>query len=153
MKNKFISESLSHIFKGIDGLKAAFPDSKRQFTIDGRLVGDIGEVLAAVAYDIILDEVSQPKHDGTTSDNRRVQIKATFQDHLTFSSIPDYYLGIAIDKDGRWEEIYNGPGRYIAERYAGRKGIGSNFLRFPNKDLREISTKIPTNERINKRNI
>jgi len=73
---------LSLIFRGIEGLRNAFEG--RQFTIDGRLVGDIGEVIAALEYDIVLDETSQPNYDGATSDGRRVQVKATFKDQPTY---------------------------------------------------------------------
>lgn len=75
------------------------------FTIDGRLVGDIGEVIAALEYDVTLFETSQPDHDGVTSDGRRVQVKATFQEKLTFKTVPEYYLGFKLSPDGRHEEI------------------------------------------------
>lgn len=53
--------------------------------------------MAALEYDIVLHDVSQPNHDATTSDGRRsVQIKATFKDSLTFKTVPDYYLGFKL---------------------------------------------------------
>ena len=51
-----ITEGLALIFRGIDRLREAFPN--RAFTIDGRL-GDIGEVIAALEYDLTLDPVSR----------------------------------------------------------------------------------------------
>jgi hypothetical protein len=39
-KKPAISKALSEIFSGIRQLKDAFP--RKEFTIDGRLVGDIG---------------------------------------------------------------------------------------------------------------
>lgn len=49
MDNRIVIEcALSSIFAGIRLLKAAFP--QKEFTIDGRLVGDIGEVIAAIEY-------------------------------------------------------------------------------------------------------
>ena len=148
-KRKAISESLGLIFRGIEGLRKAFEE--RQITIDGRLVGDIGEVIAALEYDIVLDETSQPGYDGTTSDGRRVQIKATFKDQLTFKTIPDYYLGFKLNADGTYEEIYNGPGKRIAERFSHRKDIGQTLLSFPNKELKELSKDVPASERVPKR--
>jgi hypothetical protein len=76
MKRAVISEALRLIFQAIEKLKEAFPN--RAFTIDGRLVGDVGEVIAALEYDVVLHDVSRPNHDATTSDGRNVQIKATF---------------------------------------------------------------------------
>jgi len=149
-KRKTITESLALIFKGIESLRSAF-NHERQFTIDGRLVGDIGEVIAALEYDIALDETSQPGYDGTTSDGRRVQIKATFQNQLTFKTVPDYYLGLKLNEDGTFEEIYNGPGQYIFERYSKRKGIGIILLRFPISEIKKLQKKVHENEKIPKR--
>jgi hypothetical protein len=115
------------------------------------LVGDIGEVIAALFYEINLDDTSQPDHDGTTLDGRRVQIKATFQDALTFKTVPKYYLGLKIYENGEFEEIYNGPGNLIFDKYSHRKGIGSTLLRFPNSDLKELSDKVRNKDRISRR--
>ncbi|MBY5942657.1 hypothetical protein KUW00_17410 [Halomonas sp. DP5N14-9] len=147
MSNKHdITRALELIFSGISHLKGSFPS--RQFTIDGRLVGDIGEVIAAMAYGIDLDVVSQHTHDGTALSGGRVQIKATFQEALTFKTIPEYYLGIKISSNGDFEEIFNGPGQYIFEHYAHRTGIGEKLLRFPNAQLKKLSARVPDDQRI-----
>jgi hypothetical protein len=148
-KRKAITEGLTLVFQGIEHLKTSFPH--RRFTIDGRLVGDVGEIIAELEYGIILHEVSQPNHDGITTDGRNVQIKATFKDSLTFKTTPDYYLGFKLYPDGRYEEIFNGPGRLIQERFAHRRGIGKTLLSFPIAKLRELSKQVPTNERAPKR--
>ena len=111
MNRQAINDALKLIFEAIDQLKRAFP--KRAFTIDGRLVGDVGEVIAALEYDLVLHDISRPIHDATTADGRNVQIKVTFQDKLTFKTVPDYYLGFRLYPDGRHEEIFNGPGRLV----------------------------------------
>ena len=143
-KHQAISEGLALVFQGIERLKSTFPN--RRFTIDGRLVGDIGEVIAALEYDF--HEVSQPGHDGTTNDGRNVQVKATFKDSLTFKAIPDYYLGFKLYPDGRYEEIFNGPGCIIHKRFAHRIGIGKTLLSFPISVLRELSKQVASNERV-----
>mgnify|MGYP006977845905 CR=1 FL=1 len=144
-----VARALESIFSGISHLQDSFPG--RQFTIDGRLVGDIGEVLAAMVYEIELDGVSQPTHDGTASNGGRVQIKATLQDALTFKTVPEYYLGIKINRSGTFEEIYNGPGQPIFDHYSHRSGIGEKLLRFPNAQLKELSAQVPDDQRIFKR--
>ena len=143
---KNIAAALTSIFDGISHLHNSFPI--RQFTIDGRLVGDIGEIIAALMYDIELDELSQPDHDGTTSDGKRVQVKATFQDALTFKTVPQYYLGLKLFQDGHYEEIYNGPGEIIRDKYSHRSGIGVNLLRFPNTDLKKLSNQVPRDQKV-----
>lgn len=148
-KHKAINQALALIFKGISQLKAEF--SNRKFTIDGRLVGDIGEVIAALVYDLVLHEKSQPDHDAETSDGRSVQIKATFKDSLTFKTVPDYYLGFKLYEDGTYKEIYNGPGDIIFNKYLHRKGIGKELLSFPISAFIELSKLVPAEQRIPKR--
>lgn len=148
-KHPTINQALALIFEGISQLQKAFLN--REFTIDGRLVGDIGEVIAALEYDIQLHDISQPDHDAETKDGRRVQIKATFKDHLTFKTIPDYYLGFKLFKDGKYEEVFNGPGETIFKRYEHRKGIGKQLLSFPVSELKELSRRVPPDQRISKR--
>ncbi|MBE3024828.1 hypothetical protein GQ37_005345 [Janthinobacterium sp. BJB1] len=151
-KHKALSDGLALIFQGIAHLNSTFPN--RKFTVDGRLVGDIGEIIAELEYDIILDEVSQPAYDGVTSDGKkRVQIKATFKDSLTFKGTPDYFLGFKLFPDGRHEEIYNGPGSIIYDRYAHRRGIGSTLLSFPNAVLKELSSAVAPDSKVQKRGI
>lgn len=149
MGKSAITEGLRLVFQGIELLTAAFPH--RAFTIDGRLVGDIGEVIAAIEYDVTLNEVSKADHDGATSDGRNVQIKATFKDSLTFRRTPDYYLGFKLYPDGSHEEIFNGPGAIIWDRYKSRKGIGVQLLSFPLSELRKLSALVPADQRILRR--
>ncbi len=149
MSRNEITQALREIFAGIARLKSAFPN--RAFTIDGRLVGDIGEVIAALEYDVALDVKSRPKHDARTSDGHDVQIKATFKAQLTMRSIPDYYLGFQLFRDGRFEEVYNGPGAFIAERYSHRKGIGEFLLSFPVSELRKLSAQVPADQKVARR--
>jgi hypothetical protein len=149
MSRTEITESLSQIFGGISRLKAAFPH--RAFTIDGRLVGDIGEVIAALAYELTLDGVQRPRHDARTPDGRDVQIKATFKEALTMRSVPDFYLGFRLSPNGEFEEIYNGPGSLIAERYGHRKGFGNALLSFPVAELRKLSALVSSGDRIARR--
>ena len=148
-KRLALKQSLDLIFAGIKQLSEAFP--RRKFTIDGRLVGDIGESLAELDYEITLDKTSRAVHDAMTSDGRHVQIKATFQDHLTFKRTPQLYLGFKLNRDGTYEEIYNGPGHLIFNKYAHRSGIGEKLLRFPIKDLQSISKDVQQVDRVPKR--
>ena len=146
---KSISDGLALVFNGISHLKKSF--GHRNFTIDGRLVGDIGEIIAELEYELRLDKKSRKGHDAIAMDGKNVQIKATFKESLTFRSIPERYLGFKLFENGSFEEIYNGPGNLIAERYAHRKGIGEDLLSFPIRELRELSKSVALNERVPKK--
>ncbi len=145
-KNFIIRQALDSIFTGVKALRKAFPG--KEFTIDGRLVGDLGEVIAAMNYDIKLYPKSQCCYDGEYSDGRKVGIKATFQNSLTFGEVPDYYLGLQLFEDGNYKEIYNGPGILIFNYYSHRAGIGKKLLRFPNNVLETLSKQVSPSDRI-----
>jgi hypothetical protein len=146
--HEVISEALELIFKGIEGLTVAFPQKK--FTIDGRLVGDVGEVIAALEYDVILHEKLQANFDGKTSDGRDVQIKATFKNHQTFKTSAGYYLGFKLSMNGDYEEIFNGPARIIYDRYSHLKGIGVQLVSIPIQNLRDLTRSVDPANRVPK---
>ena len=58
-----------------------------------------------------------------------MQIKATFKDSLTFRTPSEYHLGFHLYRDGHYDEIFNGPGRVIYDRHAGRKAIAVQLVR------------------------
>ena len=64
----------------VEKLCTAYPH--KRFTLDGRLVGDIGEVLVEDAYDLKLYPDIKKHHDAECSDGRLVQIKATMKKAL-----------------------------------------------------------------------
>jgi hypothetical protein len=142
-----VSEALRLIFEGIEKLQNSC-ERRRNFTIDGRLVGDIGELIAEREFEIELDLKSRSHHDAMTSDKRDVQVKATFKDSLTFRTEPTLYIGLKLSRNGAHEIIFNGPGRYISEVMSFRKGFGVKLISITNKDLRAISEKIPEPERV-----
>ncbi|MAF15817.1 MAG: hypothetical protein CMG93_07535 [Marinomonas sp.] len=146
--HEIIQDSLKQIFSGIRQLKKALPS--KEFTIDGRLVGDIGEAIVQRDYDITLYDGLAKDYDGETPCGKKVQIKATFKDSLTFRKVSDYYLGIKIHEDGSYEEIFNGPGSVIAAEYGHRKSFVEALLSLPNKKLRELSVTVSSEDRIKK---
>lgn len=92
----------------------------RRFTLDGHLVGSIGEVLAAEQYGLVLLPASHKTHDAEAPDGRMVQIKLTQRSGVGLSSCPEHLLVHKLHSDGRHEEIYNGPGEPVWEWCAPR---------------------------------
>ncbi|CAM3389630.1 MULTISPECIES: DUF6998 domain-containing protein [Empedobacter] len=117
-----MKKEIDQLFTVIKQLQENFKHHNKKFTLDGKLVGDIGEVLVAEYYGITLFSDNVPIYDGyvTKDDTKRVQIKASFNNYFYFtkdlSKIPDYYIAINISKDGTFEEIYNGRGYLIYEK-------------------------------------
>lgn len=146
-----IQKAIQQLCEITDELKNNHKSKK--FTLDGRLVGDLGEVLAEENYKITLFNNIQPFYDATTSGNKMVQIKATFKDKLTFPTdhIPELFLGLKINSNGTFEEIYNGPGKYIKELIGKRKSPYNRLHLLPLKKLKDISAKISEKEKIKKK--
>lgn len=143
-----IPDAVKRLLQIVNQLRSTYP--KKRFTLDGRLVGDLGEVLVEAAYDIELHEGLQRHHDGRTSDGRQVQIKATMQNSLTFPAdhVPDYYLGIKIHADGTFTEVFNGPGLVAWEAIKNRKPTKTNLHSIPLNTLERLNEKVHLKERI-----
>ena len=88
-------------------------------------------------------------HDATASDGRRVQIKTTMQNAVTFPAdhTPDYVLALKIHSDGTITEIFNGPGRIAREAVSNRKPPKTNLHSIPIRVFAELNVKVPAGER------
>jgi hypothetical protein len=124
--------------------------TKKKFTLDGRLVGDIGEILAEQLYELTLIEGMPQLHDASAG-NRMVQIKATMKSSLGFGEIPDFYLGIRIDSTGEVEEIFNGPGFTIWNAIKHQKRPKNNLYSVPINKLRKLNREVPPGDKLSKR--
>lgn len=126
---------------------------KKKFTLDGRLVGDIGEVLVEDAYELELFEDLQKHHDARSTCGRLVQIKATMKAHLTFPAdhVPDHYLGIQIHPDGSFTEVFNGPGELAKQVLANRSKPKTNLHSVSVSALRKLQVRVNAEERIPRR--
>jgi hypothetical protein len=71
-KSKQIEAAVKRLLNIVEELAAEYP--QKRFTLDGRLVGDIGEVLAGINYDIRLFDVQKSRHDGNSSDGKLAHI-------------------------------------------------------------------------------
>ena len=123
-----------HIAKSAGGSKG----KEMTFALDGRLVGDIGELIAAVIFDLDLMGTKEKNVDAVTRGpyGRRVQIKATFgTGTLSMKHGGDYSLALQLSEKGQFRVIYNGPAsealKYLklpkANGHGGRQGAGKNL--------------------------
>ena len=146
-----IPEAIKQLRQVVKQLQDAYP--KKKFTLDGRLVGDLGEVLAEVEYDIELYDGLQKHHDAKASDGRQVQIKATMKDSLTFpvDHVPDYYLGIKIEHDGTLTEIFNGPGSVASEAVKNRQPTKTNLHSVHINTLKRLNEEVHSRDKIPRR--
>lgn len=108
---KSITEIIRGLFETIRELEQRYPG--RKFSMDGHLLGSIGEVIAAEHYHLTLLPNSFKTYDAKDTQGRLIQIKATQIDRIAISSEPDYLIVIQITSDGNWSEIYNGNGARV----------------------------------------
>ncbi len=143
-----IPDAVKQMLQIVKQLHSKYP--KKRFTLDGRLVGDLGEILVEDTYDVKLHEGQKKHHDGITPDGKQVQIKATMQNSLTFpvDHIPDYYLGIKINTDGTFRETFYGPGRVARESVKGRKPTKTNLHTVSISILERLNEKVHEKDRI-----
>ena len=104
-----LADKIKELYRITNELESRYPG--RKFTIDGHLVGSIGEVIVAEHYGLTLLPNSTKTHDAVSKDGKYVQIKATQVQSISISSEPDYLIAIKLFSDGSWEEVYNGPGK------------------------------------------
>ena len=82
-----LSEKIKELYAITNELESKYPG--RKFTIDGHLVGSIGEVIVAEAYDLELLRNSTERHDAVSKNGINVQIKTT---QINRISIYFFYL-------------------------------------------------------------
>ncbi len=132
-----IPQALAKIYAAKNELCAAFPD--HSFTMDGKFIGDIGEAIAQQHFGLSKLRVGEKDHDFKTADGRLVQVKATQKAKRESAGVGlglvkrtfDLLLVIEFDQSGRYEVLYNGPGKYIddARNHKTSASMSRNQLR------------------------
>jgi len=110
---KSIPSLVQRLYAVVGELEELFPG--RKFTLDGHLVGSIGEVLAAHYYGLELLPASAPTHDAVAPDGRMIQVKATQARSVALRAEPEHLLVLRLNSDGSFDEVYNGPGDPVWE--------------------------------------
>jgi hypothetical protein len=101
---------LDAMYSASDRLEVLFPG--RKFTLDGHLVGSIGEVIAAYMFDLNLLRGSNKGHDATAGDGRNVEVKLTQGDTVSIRHEPDHLIVLRRRKDTSVSVVFNGPGAF-----------------------------------------
>lgn len=120
---------------------------QRPFTPDGHMVGSLGEALAAHHYDLTLLPCSTPGCDATIGE-KRVEIKATQGSRVAFRCKPDYLLVLQINRDGSFDEVYNGRGDRVWELVAHKPKPTNGQWQVSLGSLRRLNGSVHPSERI-----
>ena len=104
-----VQEKIKELKKIVKELKEKYPH--KEFTLDGRLVGDLGEIIVEQNYEIRLYDKVVEKYDGYTEQNKRpVQIKTTMKNSVWYPRDyhPELLIAIELKENGDFIELYNG---------------------------------------------
>lgn len=139
-----IPELMKRLYAIVDELETLFPG--RLFTLDGHLVGSIGEVWASYLYGVILADASTPGHDGRAPNGSLVQVKATQGNSIGLRSQPDHLLVLQLNRSGNPAEIYSGPGRLPWDAAGRRQSNGQRSISV--STLRELASSVSVTHRL-----
>lgn len=103
-----VARHLDDLYAAADGLERLFPG--RKFTLDGHLVGSVGEVVAAYMFDLDLNRASTLGHDAKAPDGKNVEIKLTQGKSVAIRHEPNHLLVLHRPKGGPMRVVFNGPG-------------------------------------------
>ena len=167
--------ALKHLIDGQIALRARYkshlvevnkPEKKHRmtFALDGRLVGDIGELIAGEIFNLDLLGTRSKNVDAITEDQpaKKVQIKASLgDDSLSIKYGADYFLGIQLRPTGEFRIIYNGPAETVMNYLKMPKASGTNHSGRTNAGTRlepislgawaVLNLDVPAEQRISRR--
>lgn len=143
-----LPEEVIHLYEIVKSLENKYPG--RPFTLDGHLVGSLGEVIAEQAFRVTLYPPSQPIHDASTPEGRDVQIKLTGGTQIGIREEPDYLLVMRIVDPMHAEVVYNGPGNVPWSAAGKKQKNGQRTLSI--SKLRKLDESVPDDLRLTRTN-
>ena len=132
-----LPEVIKKLVVARNDLRQHYSQSGLKFTLDGKLVGDLGEAIAAEIFGIELSGGSSEGWDGKAADGRTVQIKATGTGRgpsfRNTQKRADHLLFFDLDFEGlKGRIVFNGPepialekmpSSWVSQRQVSRKQI------------------------------
>lgn len=125
-------------------LKDHYASTGLRFTLDGNLVGDIGEAVAAELFGLQLTGRSNEGIDGYAPDGRSVQVKASGTGRgAAFRPVEtsaDYLLFFHFDIENcAGTVVFNGPEnlvtRNLPEEWTGQRSVGVRAIRVADAEV------------------
>ena len=122
-----VALELEKLYMASARLGEMFPG--RSFTLDGHLVGSIGEVVAAYMFDLDLNPASTQGHDAVARDGRAVEIKLTQGVGVAIRHEPDHLIVLHRPRGGPVRVVFNGPGDVAWNRAGAMQTNGQRPIR------------------------
>ncbi|WP_085026453.1 DUF6998 domain-containing protein [Ensifer aridi] len=132
MKSFDLPSVITDLVLARNRLRDHYRSAALDFTVDGNLIGDIGEALAAELFGLKLSTRNGTGIDGHSPDGRSVQVKATGTNRgpafRMVDTRADHLLFLVFDLENlKGEVVYNGPEntviKLLPEAWIGQKTI------------------------------
>ena len=130
--------AVARIYEAVAELEAKYKHLGRKFTLDGHLVGSIGEVVATEALGLTLHPSSTPAHDAYDADGD-VQIKMTAGSGVSLHATCNRLVVLRVVSPHEAEIVYDGPGECVWDRCGKLQKNGQRRISL--FQLREIAGK------------
>jgi hypothetical protein len=145
---------LGRLYDCVDELESLFPG--RSFTLDGHIIGSVGEQLLAHEFGLSLLRQSCKAHDACIAVNgmtenaraingRLVQLKVTQIKSVRISHKPQHLIVARVARDGLTEIVFNGPGE-DAWAAAGKKASNGQYAMQLGKLRRQMALVKPVDQ-------
>ena len=144
MDTEKFPQLISDLYCIVEELEKMFD---RHFTPDGHMVGSLGEALAAYHYGLDLMPASNKGSDAV-KDGKRIEIKATQGNRVAFRSEPEYVLVLKLNKDGTFEEVYNGSGNRIWQTVCHKPKPSNGQYQVSLSSLEKLSKEVASGEKV-----
>lgn len=139
-----VPELVRKLYALVGEFESLFPG--RAFTLDGHLVGSIGEVVAAYMYGLTLHQASAESHDATAPNGWLVQVKATQGKSVALRAEPEHLVVLLLQRSGETLEVYNGPGVLVWQKCGAMQKNGQRPISLTK--LRALMTSVPQSARL-----
>ncbi len=146
-----LPKEVEQLAEARDRLLARYASSRRTFTFDGNLVGDLGEAVAAELFGLSLKKKNVEGVDAIAEDGRTtVQIKATVTGRgpafRFIKKTAQHLLFLNMDLERRTiEVVFNGP-EHIALSMLSDKWVGQRTL--TDKQIRDADQMVDASNRL-----
>ena len=122
MTKEELQIEINNLWKIVSRLEKTYESDGKKFTIDGHLLGSLGEVYAKEMYDLTLLPNSEKRHDARCNKTDKLyQIKITQRDKIGLRNEPDNLIVIKIDEMGTPITIYFGSGQPVWQLIKNKK--------------------------------
>jgi hypothetical protein len=136
-----LQEKLQLVRNAIDALKDEAKNFgvEREFSPDGRFLGDVGELIAKIFYGVTLNKKQLKGHDtveaevdavGKETTGRKVEVKLRSRSvGIDFTGMPEKILVIYVSpKTLKWGEVCCGVGKQLLDAKTGAKHLPSGKI-------------------------